>query len=254
MADDGRRVPAVPPVRRLLGAREIAAALDAGTSIGCILVTRAGLSTAARAVVERARAAGVPVRRESPSEMRRMSPPGTRCEALGLAGREPEASLDTLLSGDGAVWLFARPDYPSNLGGAIRTVEVGGADGVVVDCAFGAREKETACRISMHAERFLPVLWAPAATVLDACPARRRVIAVEDTGTVAPWDVDLRGPILLVAGSERLGVPTALLARCPEVIRIPMAGFIPAYNLQAAVAVVTGERLRQLTPQPTPRG
>ena len=30
-----------------------------------------------------------------------------------------------------------------------------------------------------------------------------------------------------------------------EVLRLPMAGFIPSYNLQAAMAMVIGERLRQ---------
>jgi len=29
------------------------------------------------------------------------------------------------------------------------------------------------------------------------------------------------------------------------VLRIPMHGFLPSYNLQAAMAVVMGERLRQ---------
>ena len=36
-----------------------------------------------------------------------------------------------------------------------------------------------------------------------------------------------------------------LLARCDAVLRIPMRGFVPAYNLQAAMAMVAGERLRQ---------
>jgi tRNA(Leu) C34 or U34 (ribose-2'-O)-methylase TrmL len=29
-------------------------------------------------------------------------------------------------------------------------------------------------------------------------------------------------------------------------VRVPMAGFIPSYNLQTAVAVLAAERLRQL--------
>jgi tRNA G18 (ribose-2'-O)-methylase SpoU len=52
--------------------------------------------------------------------------------------------------------------------------------------------------------------------------------------------------VLFVAGSEAGGVPPAILERCDAVVRIPMAGFLPSYNVQAAVAAVAAERLRQL--------
>jgi tRNA G18 (ribose-2'-O)-methylase SpoU len=52
--------------------------------------------------------------------------------------------------------------------------------------------------------------------------------------------------VLFVVGGERQGTPPELLERCDAVVRIPMAGFIPSYNLQAAVAVLAAERLRQL--------
>jgi tRNA G18 (ribose-2'-O)-methylase SpoU len=37
-----------------------------------------------------------------------------------------------------------------------------------------------------------------------------------------------------------------VLERCDAVARLPVRGFIPSYNLQAAVAAVALERLRQL--------
>ena len=36
-----------------------------------------------------------------------------------------------------------------------------------------------------------------------------------------------------------------MLAGSDAVLRIPMAGFVPSHNLQAAMAMVVGERLRQ---------
>ena len=74
----------------------------------------------------------------------------------------------------------------------------------------------------------------------------RRILAIESSGTRAPWQVDLRPACVLVVGAEDDGIPEPILARAAEVIRIPMAGFIPSYNLQAAMAVVMAERLRQL--------
>jgi tRNA G18 (ribose-2'-O)-methylase SpoU len=51
---------------------------------------------------------------------------------------------------------------------------------------------------------------------------------------------------VFVVGGENGGVPEEVLARCDARVRVPMAGFIPCYNLQAAVSAVAVERLRQL--------
>jgi tRNA G18 (ribose-2'-O)-methylase SpoU len=52
--------------------------------------------------------------------------------------------------------------------------------------------------------------------------------------------------VLFVVGAESGGVPEPVLERADLVLRVPMAGFIPTYNLQAALAAVAIERLRQL--------
>jgi tRNA G18 (ribose-2'-O)-methylase SpoU len=99
----------------------------------------------------------------------------------------------------------------------------------------------------MRADRFLPVLWRETSEVLVAARAAgRRLLAVEDVGEAPPWAADLRGPVLFVVGGEAAGVPADALAQCDAVLRIPMAGCLRSYNLQAAVAIVAAERMRQL--------
>src|SRR5213594_4152891 len=82
-------------------------------------------------------------------------------------------------------------------------------------------------------------------TTSGARRAGKRIVGIEDSGRAAPWEIDLTPPVLFVAGGEADGVPRALLARCDVVTRIPMAGFVASYNLQAAVAILAAERLRQ---------
>ncbi len=244
-----KRAPTEAPraIRRLLGPSEISAALDAGVSVRRILVKDGERSPETERLIARARGAGIPVMVEGRREMWRMSPTGECLEALGLSGRDPDATLADTLAGNGAVWLLAQVDYASNVGVALRTAEVGGADAVVVDARFGSRERKEALRVSIRADRFMPIFWERTRRVLALCAGTsRRVLAVESTGTAAPWDVDLRGPVLLVVGNESHGVAAEILAQCDDVIRVPMAGFIPAYNVQAAVAAVATERLRQL--------
>jgi tRNA G18 (ribose-2'-O)-methylase SpoU len=186
------------------------------------------------------------VREASENDLRRMRRVDEPCDLLALVGPDPEADVAGALAGPGAAWLLAGVAYAGNAGYAIRTAEVSGADAIFLDAALDPSGRRRALRAAMHAERFFPVHWAPADAVVGAARAAgRHVIAVEDVGERAPWQVDLRGRVLLVIGGERAGLPAGLLARCDAVVRVPMAGFVPSYNLQAAMAAVAAERLRQ---------
>lgn len=231
--------------RQLAGEAEIAAALAAGEVLGLVLMRR-GAGASAVAIADRARARGVTVTQTSANDMRRMSRTREPCELLALVGPDPDAPVAELFARPGCAWLLVDVAYPGNAGYAIRSAEVSGAEAIFLDTAMDAAGRRQAARASMYAGRFFPVQWMSAAAVLDAAlEADRRVLAIEDSGTTAPWDADLRGPVLFVIGGETRGIPEAVLARCDTVLRIPMAGFIPAYNLQAAMAAVATERLRQ---------
>jgi tRNA G18 (ribose-2'-O)-methylase SpoU len=251
----GRRGARPPAGRRQLGGvREIEAALRAGEPVRLVLVHRGATSPAARRVVERARRLGIRVRSATANDLRRMSHSALPGELLALVGPDPGADARTVLAAPGAAWLLVGIAYPGNAGFAIRTAEVSGAAGIFLDAGFGARGRKQALRAAMHAERFLPVLWASAGRVLDeAQAAGRRVLAIEDVGTRAPWEVDLTGAALFVIGGEERGIPLPVLERCDATLRIPMAGFVPSYNLQAAMAAVAVERLRQERSRPRVR-
>ena len=231
--------------RQLAGEVEIAAALARGDALRLVLVRRDAPATV-QALAERARSRGVVVSATSANDLRRMSRTSEPSDILALLGPDPQAPLAEVLARPGCAWLLAGVAYPGNAGYAIRSAEVSGAEAVFLDAAMDAAGRRQAQRASMYAERFFPVRWLAAEVVLDAArDAERRVFAIEDSGTTAPWDADLRGPLLFVIGGETRGIPAPVLARCDAVLRIPMAGFIPAYNLQAAMAAVAAERLRQ---------
>jgi tRNA G18 (ribose-2'-O)-methylase SpoU len=231
--------------RQLAGEAEVEAALVAGEPVRLLLVSRAA-PAAVRALAERARAAGIRVLAASANDLARMRRVDSACEVLALVGDDPQADPAQVLGQRGVAWLLAGVGYAGNAGYAIRTAEVSGADGIFLDAALDPAGRKRALRASMHAERFFPVHWMAAERVLEGARAEgRRLVAVEDVGKRAPWEVDLRGALLLVIGGERHGLSRALLSRCDEVVRVPMAGFVPSYNLQAAMAALAAERLRQ---------
>lgn len=234
------------------GVGEVRAALDRGEEVTVVLVGR-GWQDAGDAdvieVVEAARQAGAQVVEATDRDLWRMSAGGDP-KILGLVGRRPDtAEADLFVPGRGVVWVLAGLRYPSNVGYVIRTAEVSGAGAVVVDDRglMGRKERAQALRVSMGAHRFLPVHWVSACAALEQAKAAgwRRVL-LEDDGPLAPWDVDLTGDLVLVVGAEDEGTPQEVRALCDEIVRIPMAGFVPSYSVQAPVAAVAVERLRQL--------
>lgn len=239
------------PIRRQLsGPEEIALALDRDEPIRLLLVAEEISDPAARAVIERALARGIPVRPTSARSLWRLGKTDPPAEILGLLGPPPDASQEAVLAGNGCAWLLVGLAYPGNTGFAIRAAEVSGADAVFVDGALLHEGRREALRASMRADRFLPVFWEPAKDAITAARAAgRRIVAIEDTGDRSPWEIDLTAPLLLVVGGERHGIPRDIQNGCDAILRIPMHGFIPSYNLQAAMSIVAGERLRQLATQ-----
>jgi TrmH family RNA methyltransferase len=240
-----------PRRRQLAGPQALEAALDAGWPVRLVLVAASPRDPAVREAVARAAAAGAAVRRASANSLWRLGPGEPAAEVLALVGPDPRAPRDEVMAAGGAAWLLVGSAYAGNTGFALRTAEVSGADAIFVANDFGHEGRREAVRASMRADRFFPVFWEPALEVVrDARAAGRRVLAVEDVGTAAPWEVDLTGPRLFVVGGERHGIPEPVLEACDDALRIPMRGFIPSYNLQAAMAIVAGERLRQLALSP----
>lgn len=219
-------------------------ALREDREVGLVLVREGAGSPE---LLELARAKRVRVRSASSAVLRRMCSTGPSSDVLALVGRAPAEGLDELLARKAALWLLVGTAYPSNAGMVIRTAEGSGAAGIAIDADWDHTQRRTALRTSMRADWYMPVLWEKAERVIKAARSvEHRVFAVENTGRAYPWEVDLTGPTLFVVGGEAHGIPRELLAGADEVLRLPMGGFIPSYNLQAAVSAVAVERLRQL--------
>ena len=230
------------------GIEEVSTALD-DENVSLILALRDSEDSEVTRLCELAESKGITVIKGSKSDMWRMArinegdePPGI----LALVGRKPDASIGEVLANGGLVWLLAGARYPVNIGFTIRTAEVSGADAVFVDGDLNHDDRKAAVRASMKAHRFMPVHWVNGDEIVaKAHEAGFRVVSLEDTGDKEPWDEDLTGDVMLVVGGERDGISDSILNASDSVVRIPMAGFVPSYNLQAPVAVVAAEALRQ---------
>ena len=227
-------------------ARTLQAALERGEPVRLVLHRASELSPAGIAALELARDHGVELRALSQNQLTRLCQARCAPELLALVGDAPDRDLDSVLQTADTVWLLVDTAYPGNAGFVIRTAEVSGADAVVVGAPFDHEQRRAVRRTAMRADRYMPLIYQPAATTVEQARAHGlEVIGIEDSGDRTPWEHDLTRRALLVVGGERHGIPPELLERCDSVLRLPMAGFVPSYNLQAAMAMVVGERRRQ---------
>jgi TrmH family RNA methyltransferase len=237
-----------PRVRQLAGAA-IAQAVSR-TARTCSSCSGADDARHEEVAAGRAAGAGIAVRTATRNVIERLSNVRPAEEIRALVGRDPDADLAGSLARRGALWLLVGVAYPGNVGMVIRTAEVSGADAIAIDAPrFDHEARRAATRAAMRADKFMPVLWCGAAVVLVAARAANtghQVFALDVSGTRGPWELDLTGPRIFVVGGENGGIPADILARADARIRVPMAGFIPCYNLQAAVSAIATERLRQL--------
>ena len=225
------------------GIDAIEAALDAGEDITRVLALRDCEDPRLAALLNRCMDSGIDVILGSENDLWRMAETSPAL-ALALVGREPDADLGTLLERGGLIWMLAGAQYQTNIGYCIRVAEASGASGLIVTGEWTSDDRHRIVRAAMRTHRFMPVIFG--CDGLEALESwTGRVVAIEDVGTEEPWDADLTGDVILIIGGENAGISDELLAAADQAIRIPMAGFTPSYNLQAPMAVVAVEALRQ---------
>ena len=224
------------------GSETILSMLQTDHDIRLVLVDREMDTEALRQECERQ---SIPLEEGSTNDLWRMSAIGNT-DALALIGREPHGSLEEIFERGGSIWLLDGVQYPTNLGFGIRTIEVSGADAVVLNIPRTHQDRRTIRRSSMRADRFIPVVYSDTTSIINEAKKNNfRILAAEDIGTVEPWDTDMTGNVLFVVGAEREGVSQEVLEACDEIVRLPMDGFVPSYNLQVAISVLAVESLRQ---------
>ena len=236
------------------GIEAVSAALDemeeGGEPVTLILSKQQAQSPELSAILERASILGIPHEEGTLNDLWRMaigtSPGSEAPDVLALVGRQPDGTLQEVCARGGLVWLLIGVRYAVNIGFSIRTAEVSGASAIIIDTDVNHVERRTAMRASMRAHRFLPTLWLDANEVIaEAKASGFTIIGVEDVGPVEPWDAELTGDLLCIIGGEHDGIPPEVLEQCDQLVRLPMAGFVPSYNLQVATAVIALEALRQ---------
>lgn len=229
------------------GAREIGRALDAGVEIVDAFVSDGVAPSAeAEAVVRRLRATSRSVASVSDAVIAKVAF-GDRSDGMVAVARVATLALeDLVLPADPLVVVAESVEKPGNLGAIVRSADGAGADAVIAADPLTDPFNPNAIRASLGTIFRLPIASASSAATLDWLEARAIVtIATRVDAPTLYSDVDLRGPIAIVVGSEAGGLTSAWIGSRVTPVRIPMLGGADSLNVSVATAVLLYEAVRQ---------
>jgi TrmH family RNA methyltransferase len=131
---------------------------------------------------------------------------------------------------------------PGNVGTIVRSAQAFGASSVVLGPGCADPYSPKAVRASMGAIFAVPVARAGAVAEL---PGERIALLADAKEILRGGDEAAVGPVSLLVGSERDGLPAEIIAACERRVRIPIA----SESLNAAMAATVA--LYEMTREPS---
>ena len=144
------------------------------------------------------------------------------------------------------IFLLDNIEDPHNLGAIIRTANLAGAHGVIIPKNRAVGLTATVAKTSAGALNYTPVAKVTnlAKTIEDLKKEGLWFVCADMAGTTI-YQLDLKGPIGLVIGSEGEGVGRLVKEKCDMTASIPMKGNIDSLNASVAAGVLAYEIVRQ---------
>lgn len=144
------------------------------------------------------------------------------------------------------LFLLDNVEDPHNLGAIIRTANLAGAHGVIIPKNRAVGLTATVARTSAGALHYTPVAKVTnlSQTIEELKKRGLWFVCADMTGTCM-YDLDLKGPMGLVIGSEGEGVGRLVKEKCDYIAAIPMKGDIDSLNASVAAGVLGFEIVRQ---------
>ncbi len=207
-----------------------------------------------------ARQAGVRCSRVPRAALNGLAGTGHHQGVVARVAPREYAELEDLLAiartkGEPALFLaLDQVQDPGNVGNLLRTAEALGVHGALVPRHQAAGLTPHVVRAAAGALEHLPVArvgnlgqalerlkqegcWVVGAVAEGPAAMARRA--------QAPWTVDLRGPLVLVLGSEGRGIRPLVARICDVLVSIPLHGRVGSLNVAAAGAALLYEARRQ---------
>ena len=235
------------------GRNAVTEALRAGTAIDKIYVARGETDATLGHIASTARNKGIVVVEADRRKLDGMSRTKSHQGVIAVAAVREYADVEDILNAareKGEAPLIVVCDElsdPHNLGAVIRTAECAGAHGVIIPKRRSAGLTAIVAKTSAGAVSHLPVARVPnlVALLKELKEQGLWVYGTAAEGTTELYNADLKGPAVIIIGSEGDGMGRLVREQCDFLVSIPMRGKVNSLNASAAAAIVLYEAVRQ---------
>jgi RNA methyltransferase, TrmH family len=230
------------------GARELRQALAAGANVETVFVAPSQVhSDDASAALQDAEAKVPDIVEVSEAVIAKLAF-GDRSDGIVAVVRAGSTDLESLrlTSGVPLVVVVEGVEKPGNLGAILRTADGAGASGLIAADPLTDLFNPNAVRASLGTIFRVPLAAASSPATLDWLTSRDIAPIAARVDAATPYvDVDMRGPVAIVLGSEAAGLSAAWDDRRVTPVRIPMLGTADSLNVSVAAAIMLYEAVRQ---------
>ena len=134
-----------------------------------------------------------------------------------------------------------------NFGAIIRTAEISGVDGIIIQNSSSAPINSDTIKTSAGAIFNIPICKVN--HIKDAIYHLKSIdisiISASEKANKNVYDVDFKKPVAVIMGSEHRGINKSIINLSDEVVKLPMYGKIQSLNVSVACGVFLYEVVRQ---------
>lgn len=234
------------------GRNAVLEAFRAGKPVDKLFVLDGCQDGAVRTIIREAKKHDTILQFVSRERLSQMSETGKHQGVIAYAAAYEYAEVEDMLrlagerGEDPFLILLDNIEDPHNLGAIIRTANLAGAHGVIIPKRRAAGLTAVVAKTSAGALNYTPVAKVTnlKKTMEDLKRQGLWFVCADMDGTEM-YQLDMKGPIGLVIGSEGEGVSRLVKEACDFTAGIPMKGDIDSLNASVAAGVLAYEVVRQ---------
>lgn len=257
--NNAKRVEQAPQVEQVIredlieGRNAVIEALRSDRTIEQILVAKGDTKGSINVVLGLAKDKGTVVKYVERAKLDEMSQTGAHQGVIAIVTPYKYFALSDIINHakskneDPFILILDELEDPHNFGSIIRTAETCGVHGIIIPKRKNVGMTPTVYKTSAGAVEYMKI--AKVTNINAAIDELKKsniwVYGADMDGESYCYDVNLKGAVALVIGSEGKGISKLTKEKCDVLMKIPMVGNISSLNASVASGMIMYEILKQ---------
>ncbi len=257
--NNAKRVEQAPQVEQVIredlieGRNAVIEALRSDRTIEQILVAKGDTKGSINVVLGLAKDKGTVVKYVERAKLDEMSQTGAHQGVIAIVTPYKYFALSDIIdhakskNEDPFILILDELEDPHNFGSIIRTAETCGVHGIIIPKRKNVGMTPTVYKTSAGAVEYMKI--AKVTNINAAIDELKKsniwVYGADMDGESYCYDVNLKGAVALVIGSEGKGISKLTKEKCDVLMKIPMVGNISSLNASVASGMIMYEILKQ---------